>query len=200
MPIGVSALLPSRVQFAFTRLVPYRLSVVHDRTGGVVDRSRGPSSRDRSARLPHRWNPAVRTAGYRRLVIRAITALLLSVVAAGAGPAGAAGLPANVDANRIAGADQDPANWLTYGRTYSEQRFSPLARITADNVKQLGLAWYADLETSRGQEATPLVIDGVMYVSTAWSMVKAYDAKTGALLWSYDPEVPRALGVGPLPS
>jgi alcohol dehydrogenase (cytochrome c)/quinohemoprotein ethanol dehydrogenase len=105
------------------------------------------------------------------------------------------GLPANVDANRIVGADHDPANWLTYGRTYSEQRFSPLARITADNVKQLGLAWRADLDTSRGQEATPLVIDGVMYVSTAWSMVKAYDAKTGALLWSYDPEVPRALGV-----
>ena len=144
---------------------------------------------------PSRRGSAVRTAGYRRLVIRAIAALLLSAVAAGAGPAGAAGLPANVDANRIATADQDPANWLTYGRNYSEQRFSPLARITADNVKQLGLAWYADLETNRGQEATPLLIDGVMYISTAWSMVKAYDAKTGALLWSYDPEVPRVLGV-----
>ena len=69
------------------------------------------------------------------------------------------------------------------------------AQITADNVGKLGLAWYADLETNRGQEATPLVIDGVMYVSTAWSMVKAYDAKTGAPLWSYDPAVPRALGV-----
>jgi alcohol dehydrogenase (cytochrome c)/quinohemoprotein ethanol dehydrogenase len=100
-----------------------------------------------------------------------------------------------VDANRITGADQDPANWMTYGRTYSEQRFSPLARITSDNVKQLSLAWYADLDTNRGQEATPLVIDGVMYVSTAWSMVKAFDAKTGMLLWSYDPAVPRALGV-----
>ena len=77
------------------------------------------------------------------------------------------------------GADQDPTNWMTYGRTYSEQRFSPLSRITADNAKQLGLAWYADLDTNRGQEATPLVIDGVLYVSTAWSMVKAYDAKTG---------------------
>jgi quinohemoprotein ethanol dehydrogenase len=114
-----------------------------------------------AARTPrqNRRGPAVGTVGYRRLVIRAIAALLLSVFAVGAGPAGAAGLPANVDANRIAGADQDPANWLTYGRTYSEQRFSPLARITADNVKQLGLAWYADLETSRGQEATPLVIE-----------------------------------------
>ena len=121
--------------------------------------------------------------------------LLLSVAIAGPEPACAAGPPANVDANRIVRADQDPADWLTYGRTYSEQRYSPLARITADHVKQLGLAWYADLDTNRGQEATPLVIDGVMYVSTAWSMVKAFGAKTGALLWSYDPQVPRSLGV-----
>jgi alcohol dehydrogenase (cytochrome c)/quinohemoprotein ethanol dehydrogenase len=99
-----------------------------------------------------------------------------------------------VDASRITAADQDPANWMTYGRTYSEQRFSP-ARITADNVKQLGLTWYADLDINRGQEATPLVIDGVLYVSTAWSMVKAFDAKTDTLLWSYDPAVPRELGV-----
>jgi quinohemoprotein ethanol dehydrogenase len=110
-------------------------------------------------------------------------------------PAGAADLAANVDANRIQAADQDPANWMTYGRTYNEQRFSPLARITADNAKQIGLAWYAALDTDRGQEATPLAIDGVLYVSTAWSMVKAYNAKTGALLWSYDPAVPRVLGV-----
>ena len=102
---------------------------------------------------------------------------------------------ANVDANRIDKADQDGANWLTYGRTYSEQRFSPLQKITAGNAAQLGLAWYADLDTERGQEATPLVIDGVMYVSTAWSLVKAFDAGSGALLWSYDPKVPRKLGV-----
>jgi quinohemoprotein ethanol dehydrogenase len=120
----------------------------------------------------------------------------LLVAAAGAfWPASAAELAANVDDNRILQADRDSANWLTYGRTYSEQRFSPLARIKADNVKQLGLAWYADIDINRGQEATPLVIDGVLYVSTAWSMVKAYDASSGALLWSYDPRVPRELGV-----
>jgi glucose dehydrogenase len=55
---------------------------------------------------------------------------------------------------------------MTYGRTYSEQRFSPLAQITADNVSLLGLAWYADFDVDRGQEASPLIIDGVMYVST----------------------------------
>jgi PQQ-dependent dehydrogenase (methanol/ethanol family) len=119
-------------------------------------------------------------------------------LAAGVGAfatAGAVELAANVDETRILQAERDSANWLTYGRTYSEQRFSPLAKIKADNVKQLGLAWYADIDINRGQEATPLMIDGVLYVSTAWSMVKAYDATSGALLWSYDPHVPRELGV-----
>jgi quinohemoprotein ethanol dehydrogenase len=101
----------------------------------------------------------------------------------------------SVDGTRIANADHDPGNWLTYGRTYSEQRYSPLTKIAAGNASRLGLAWFADLDTNRGQEATPLVIDGVMYVSTAWSLVKAYDARNGHLLWSYDPEVPRELGV-----
>jgi quinohemoprotein ethanol dehydrogenase len=85
--------------------------------------------------------------------------------------------------------------WLTYGGGYDEQRFSPLTQISDQNVGQLGLAWSADMDTARGQEATPLMYDGTLFVSTAWSMVKAYDAKTGALKWSFDPEVPReALG------
>ena len=127
--------------------------------------------------------------------VRTLMVPVVLFVASSIAPAGAAGPAADVDGARIERAEQDPANWITYGRTYGEQRFSPLDRITAENAKQLGLAWYADMDTDRGQEATPLVIDGVMYVSTAWSMVKAYDAKTGALLWSYDPAVPRALGV-----
>ena len=129
---------------------------------------------------------------------RAHASFVLCVVcwmAGAATPAGAVAVAANVDAARIDKADQDASNWLTYGRTYSEQRFSPLQKITAANAAQLGLAWYADLDTERGQEATPLVIDGVMYVSTAWSLVKAFDARSGALLWSYDPKVPRKLGV-----
>lgn len=81
--------------------------------------------------------------------------------------------------------------WLSYGRDYGEQRFSPLAQVNDGNVGQLGLAWFHDLETARGQEATPLMHDGTLYISTAWSIVKAFDAKTGALKWSYDPEVPR---------
>ena len=82
--------------------------------------------------------------------------------------------------------------WLTVAGDHNETRYSPLDLISDKNVSGLGLAWSADLDTARGQEATPLVHDGVLYVSTAWSMVKAYDAKTGALKWSYDPKVPRA--------
>jgi len=102
---------------------------------------------------------------------------------------------AAVDAQRLAEADAEPGNWMSHGRTYSEQRFSPLQSINADNVGSLGLAWYFDLDTSRGQEATPLVIDGMMYVSTAWSKVKALDAATGALAWEFDPKVPGAKAV-----
>ena len=98
--------------------------------------------------------------------------------------------PAAVDAARLANAENEPGQWMSHGRTYSEQRFSPLDQITTENVGELGLAWYADFDTERGQEATPLMVDGVIYVSTAWSKVNAYDAKTGEALWSYDPEVP----------
>ena len=95
-----------------------------------------------------------------------------------------------VDAARLTHADQEPGNWLTYGRTYSEQRFSPLKLINDQNVGQLALAWYVDLDTRRGQEATPLVVDGVMYYTTAWSKVFAVNAATGEKIWSYDPHVP----------
>lgn len=101
---------------------------------------------------------------------------------------------ARVDAARIVQADDDPGNWLTHGRTYSEQRFSPLKTISTDNVGQLGLAWSLDLDTNRGQEATPLVIDGVMYSTSAWSKVQAIDARSGKLLWQFDPKVPGESG------
>jgi len=90
-----------------------------------------------------------------------------------------------------ASAKDDAGNqWPSLGRTSDEQRYSPLTQINTENVSKLGLAWYADYDTNRGQEATPLFIDGVLYVSTAWSKVKAYDARTGKLLWAYDPKVP----------
>ena len=94
-----------------------------------------------------------------------------------------------VDDATLSAADSDAANWLTYGRTYSEQRFSPLKQIDEQTVSRLGLTWSYDLATLRGLEATPLVQDGVMYTSSAWSLVYAFDASTGKLLWQYDPHV-----------
>ena len=95
-----------------------------------------------------------------------------------------------VDEARLIAADTEPQNWMAHGRTYDEQRFSPLNEINDTNVANLGLAWAVELPTYRGLEASPLVIDGVMYTTTGWSKVFAYDAKTGEELWAYDPEVP----------
>lgn len=83
--------------------------------------------------------------------------------------------------------------WVTHGRDDSEQRYSPLKQINADNAKQLGLAWYADL-TERGQwQSTPIMVDGRIYVTTPWSKVYAFDAASGKFLWKYDPKVPREI-------
>lgn len=86
-------------------------------------------------------------------------------------------------------------DWPLHGRDYREQRYSPLAQINAENVSQLSLAWSVDLPDQRGQEATPLIIDGVMYTASAWNIVMALDAKTGRVLWRFDPEVNRAWSV-----
>ena len=102
---------------------------------------------------------------------------------------------ADIDGARMMNADREPGNWMSYGRSYSEQRFSALKGIDDHNVARLGLAWHFDLDTRRGQEATPLVVDGRMYFTSAWSKVFALDAATGALLWSYDPKVPPEWGV-----
>ena len=88
-------------------------------------------------------------------------------------------------------ADQDTGNWHMYGRTYDDHRFSPLDQINEHTVGKLGLAWSRELGTTRGLEATPLVDDGVIYVTGSWSVVYAIDAKTGEIRWIYDPKVPR---------
>ncbi|HXW07436.1 MAG TPA: PQQ-dependent dehydrogenase, methanol/ethanol family [Vicinamibacterales bacterium] len=102
--------------------------------------------------------------------------------------------PRVVDTARITAADSEPGNWLTHGRTYSEQRYSPLRAIDTGSVGRLGLAWSYDLGMNRGAEATPLVVDGVMYVTSAWSIVHAIEARNGTRLWVYDPKVDRAVG------
>lgn len=94
-----------------------------------------------------------------------------------------------VDSKRLIQANDEPGNWMSHGRTYSEERFSPLSQINEGNVAKLGLAWYYDLKTERGVEATSLVVDGVMYTTSAWSIVHAIDARSGKRLWTFDPKV-----------
>ena len=98
---------------------------------------------------------------------------------------------AAVNAQRLQQADKEPGNWMSHGRTYSEQRFSPLSQINDQTVSSLGLAWSFDMDTQRGIEATSIVVDGVMYTTGAWSIVYALDARTGKLLWTFDPKVPK---------
>ena len=99
--------------------------------------------------------------------------------------------PKTLDDARLRSADQDTGNWLMYGRTYDDHRFSPLNQINEQTVGKLGLAWSRELGTTRGLEATPLVEDGVIYTTGSWSVVYAIDAKTGEVRWTYDPKVPR---------
>ncbi len=95
----------------------------------------------------------------------------------------------------LTAAGQPPsADWPMVGRTLDEQHYSPLTQINASNVKQLGLAWYADIDTERGMEATPLEIGGVLYNVQPWNIVTAYDATNGKVLWRYDPQVPLRFG------
>jgi quinohemoprotein ethanol dehydrogenase len=129
-----------------------------------------------------------------RWMAAAASLALLAPVKFAVGKNDAAGAR-QVDAGALTQAARNTEEWLTYGRTYDERRFSPLDRINAANVKDLGLAWFADLDTARGQEATPLVIEGKLYITTAWSKVKAYDAVSGKLLWEFDPRVPGEFGV-----
>jgi quinohemoprotein ethanol dehydrogenase len=85
-------------------------------------------------------------------------------------------------------------DWPTIGLDYAETRFSKLNQINADNVKKLGLVWSYPLESSRGVEATPVVVDGIMFQTASWSVVHAIDARTGKQLWTFDPKVDREKG------
>lgn len=96
-----------------------------------------------------------------------------------------------VDDASLAAPEARQGDWLQYGRDYYEQRFSPLTEINDGNVDKLGLAWQFETATERGLEATPLVIDGIMYTTGSWSVTYAIDARTGKQLWKYDPEVHR---------
>src|SRR5690606_35576484 len=138
-----------------------------------------------------RNGPGAILAGLALLVLAACARTGGLPAAAVAGPATGS---TEVSAQRLAAAGSEPGSWLSDGRTYSAQRYSPLTQIHAGNVDQLGIAWYDDYDTYRGIEATPLFADGVLYNILAWNIAIAYDARTGERLWTFDPEVPREMG------
>src|SRR6478736_877259 len=102
---------------------------------------------------------------------------------------------AAVNDARMLAASADPNNWLVNGGDFAGRHYSALDTINQSNVARLAPAWSFDFDTWRGQESEPLVVDGVMYVTTAWSKVYALDAVTGKQLWFYDPQVPKERGV-----
>src|SRR5215470_10055984 len=154
------------------------------------------SSGHRPVTLPHQVIAAAQGRRSARTGLRtAWPAAALITLVASIAPLLDAPAASVVDSKSLLTAGDNRAEWLTHGRTYDEQRFSPLEQINTNNVKNLGLAWFGDLDTARGQEATPLVIDGTIYITTAWSEVKAYDAVSGKLRWEYDPKVPREAGI-----
>jgi quinohemoprotein ethanol dehydrogenase len=125
-------------------------------------------------------------------LVAAAGLLVSSAIGQGAGANGFGA--AAVNHQRQLNADKEPGTWMSAGRTYDEQRYSPLTQINKANIKDLGLAWYGDIDTERGQESTPVVVDGMLYVTSAWSKLFAYNAKTGELIWKYDPKVDTAFG------
>ncbi len=101
--------------------------------------------------------------------------------------AGAANAQTTVDDASLSD-ETDGTNWLSYGRTYSEQRYSPLDQVNRETVGRLGLSWYLELPEDRSLIGTPLVVDGVLYFTGSYSRTRAVDARTGKLLWEYDPK------------
>ncbi len=101
----------------------------------------------------------------------------------------------SINDQALVNAKNDSKDWLSYGLNYSENRFSQLNSISDKNVNDLGLMWSYDLNSIRGVEATPVVVDGIMYVTAPWSIVHAIDTRTGKQIWTYDPKVPKETGV-----
>jgi PQQ-dependent dehydrogenase (methanol/ethanol family) len=115
--------------------------------------------------------------------------LVLAIAALGT-CAASAKHASRVNDKALRDATQNAGEWLTNGRDYTEQRYSPLKEIDASNVSKLGLAWYYDTGSDRGTvETTPIVSDGVMYATLPWSVVVALDARTGAEKWRWDPKI-----------
>jgi quinohemoprotein ethanol dehydrogenase len=129
-------------------------------------------------------------------VVRAVlTGVMLAagLAACGKAPetaADAAPVPTGkVDAQRVAAVDKEPGQWLTSGRDAGKTFYSPLDQINAETVSRLGFAWEFEAGTNRGMQATPIVVDGVMYTSGVAGRVYALDAANGKVLWRFEPQI-----------
>jgi glucose dehydrogenase len=122
---------------------------------------------------------------------RAFAGLVLALGVSSIAAAAQAADIANVDDARIIENAKTGKEWPSTGLDYGVNRFSPLDQISTANVVKLGLAWSYPLDSIRGVEATPIVVDGIMYVTAPWAIVSAIDAKTGEKLWTFDPQSPR---------
>src|SRR5256714_7344657 len=103
------------------------------------------------------------------------------------GPLNAA---AQVGSDRIARAESEPANWLTYSGNYQAHRYSPLTQMTRENIAQLKPAWIYQVRRTGIVETSPIVADGVIYITEPPSTVTALDARSGRPLWTYTPAIP----------
>ena len=127
-----------------------------------------------------------------RVRILAFASAIASLIA----PAAAAQVPYE----RLVAAGSEPTLWLTYSGTYAGHRFSPLSEITPANVARLRPEWVYQVQQPGPVQVTPLVADGVMYITEARSRVAALDLRTGRTLWRYEPDIPkdvRLIGFGP---
>src|SRR3954469_8434097 len=137
--------------------------------------------------MPHPSSSAYRHRALSRCLhwIRyASAAGFLSIAAFGRAPAATSALPP-VTYQRILNSANEPGNWLTYAGEYSGHRYSRLTQITPANVANLKTQWvYQQADTTKW-EVTPLVVDGVIYISERPNIVTPIDAKTGTMRWNY---------------
>ena len=123
----------------------------------------------------------------------ALVAISVAALTLGAGPAAGATAADSfkpVTPDRLVHATENPNDWLIYGGNYAATWFSPLKQIDTTNVSRLAPAWAFSMGILGGQDGVPVVSNGIMYVTSAWSKLFALDARTGALLWMYEADLP----------
>ena len=119
-------------------------------------------------------------------VTRIKQAIFTSLIIAQALILGCAQIPKKHDATTAAIIQPHAGDWPSFGRSYSNQRFSPATKINRSNVKNLVSAWHYKSGVNASFQTTPIVVDGIMYLSLPFNHVVALDAKTGKEMWRYE--------------